>query len=264
MLPLVGFIKNRLAAGLLCCLVLVAAYLFQLYFSDAYTDALSSSIYFSTWLTLFVGALLWTFRERNTQMLPFDVTDWQFIVVLLLITSDQIYIILLKGFRQEVALALSNYTLPALVVGSIVIAVLIKLLISLYRLLDNERRQSALQTQRLQSLLASPLSVQKNNCFVRRLIINESIFQLSAADYLLLVEECRTVDPDFFVWLKERNIELPPRDIVWCILVRMQKRREEIISILGVTDNTYRTMLSRFRKRLCVRDVDLETFLKKL
>lgn len=264
MIELADVLKNRLSGGLICCLVLIAAYLYQRFCPGMYVDTLSSSVYLSIWMVLFVGALLWTFRERNAQMLPSEVTDWQFIAAFLLITSDQIYIILPKELRRGIAPALSTYTLPALVVGGIVIAGLIKLLMLRYRLLDNERQKSALQTKQLQELLASPLSVQGGNCFVRKLIINESIFQLSAADYLLLVEGCRTIDPVFFVWLRERNIDLPPRDIVWCILVRMQKKKEEIMFIFNITDGTYRTMLSRIRKRLCLEHVDLETFLRKL
>ena len=33
------FIKSRLAGGLLCCLVLLAAYLFQMFFPGMYVDA---------------------------------------------------------------------------------------------------------------------------------------------------------------------------------------------------------------------------------
>lgn len=39
------FIKSRLAGGLLCCLVLLAAYLFQMFFPGMYVDAFSSSFY---------------------------------------------------------------------------------------------------------------------------------------------------------------------------------------------------------------------------
>ncbi len=39
------FIKSRLAGGLLCCLVLLAAYLFQMFFPGTYVDAFSSSFY---------------------------------------------------------------------------------------------------------------------------------------------------------------------------------------------------------------------------
>lgn len=40
------FIKSRLAGGLLCCLVLLAAYLFQMFFPGMYVDAFSSSFIF--------------------------------------------------------------------------------------------------------------------------------------------------------------------------------------------------------------------------
>lgn len=260
----VYFLKERLAGGLLCCLVLLAAYLFQMLFPEMYVDAFSSSIYLSMWLTLFVGALLWTFRERNAQILPSEITDWQCIAAFLLLTSNQIFMILPKEYQEEVAPVLSAYTLPALVVGGIVMAGLIKLLITLYRHLNNERQRSVLQTQRVRKLLDSTPSVHGDILLVRRLRENKSISQLSVDDYFLLVEGCRMIDPNFFIWLRERDFQLSSRDIVWCVLVRMQKTREEITSILGIVDGTYRTMLSRLRKRLNVGEIDLEAFLKKL
>ena len=46
------FIKSRLAGGLLCCLVLLAAYLFQMFFPGMYVDAFSSSFYLFAWLPM--------------------------------------------------------------------------------------------------------------------------------------------------------------------------------------------------------------------
>ena len=99
-------------------------------------------------------------------------------------------------------------------------------------------------------MLTSPLSVQRSISLVRKLIENKSIAQLSVQDYLSLVEGCRTIDPGFFGWLKSQNFQLPPRDIVLCILIRMYKTKEEILSVLCISDGSYRTMRSRVRKRL--------------
>lgn len=265
MIELADVLKNRLSGGLICCLVLVAAYLYQRFCPGMYVDALSSSIYISMWLTLFLIALLWTLRERNTQMLPSEVTDWAFVASFLLMTSDQIYFLLPKELHERIAPVVSVYTLPALAVGGIVMAGLIKLLVSLYRLLDSERRKSALQAEQLRVLLASPLPEDKSLLLVRKLIINESIFQLSSTERYLLMEGCRKIDPDFFVWLREQKIVLPERDVFFCVLVRMKKKKEEIVSILKIVDDrTYRTMVSRARKRLRAADVDLETFLCEL
>ena len=93
---------------------------------------------------------------------------------------------------------------------------------------------------------------------------NKSIAQLSAQDYLSLVEGCRTIDPDFFCWLKSQNLQLPPRDIVLCVLIRMYKTKEEILSVLCVSDGSYRTMRSRARKRLGIIDKELEAFLLEI
>ena len=248
--------KQLLSGGLLCCAILLAAYIFQAFFPEMYVDAFSSSIHLSMWLTLFVGALLWTFREREAHGIPSEITDWQCIAAFLLITADQIYVVMPKEIHQEVAPALSTYTIPTLVVVGILIAGIIKYSILLYQKLQNERQQSIIQSQKLQQLLASPLSTQRGISLVRKLIENKSIAQLSAQDYLSLVEGCRTIDPDFFCWLKSQNFQLPPRDIVLCVLIRMYKTKEEILSVLCVSDGSYRTMRSRARKRLGIIDKD--------
>ena len=98
-----------------------------------YVDAFSSSIHLSMWLTLFVGALLWTFREREAHGIPSEITDWQCIAAFLLITADQIYVVMPKEIHQEVAPALSTYTIPTLVVVGILIAGIIKYSILLYQ-----------------------------------------------------------------------------------------------------------------------------------
>ena len=95
------FIKSRLAGGLLCCLVLLAAYLFQMFFPGMYVDAFSSSFYLFAWLILFVGALLWTLREKGTSGLPSEITDWQCIAAFLLIVANQIYVVIPKLARTR-------------------------------------------------------------------------------------------------------------------------------------------------------------------
>lgn len=256
--------KHRLAGGLLCCFVLVGAYMFQMFFPGMYIDAFSSSIYLSMWMILFVGALLWTFREKGTYGLPTEVTDWQCVAAFLLITGNQIYTIVPKEIHQKIAPVLSVYTIPALAAVGLVLAGLIKFTSSLRRRLESERQRAILQTQRLQELLSSPPPEQKDVLLVRRLMENKSISQLSDAEYLVLVEGCCTIDPVFFVWMKNQNLRLPSRDIVLCVLVRMRKTQEEILSIFGISNGAYRTMKSRTRGRLGIGDKDLEFLQQEL
>lgn len=136
------FIKSRLAGGLLCCLVLLAAYLFQMFFTGIYVDAFSSSFYLFAWLILFVGALLWTLREKGTSGLPSEITDWQCIAAFLLIVGDQIYVVMPKEVHVELAPVLSAYTLPVLVIVGLAIAGIVKLSISFYRSLEIERQKN--------------------------------------------------------------------------------------------------------------------------
>lgn len=256
--------KQLLSGGLLCCAILLAAYIFQAFFPEMYVDAFSSSIHLLMWLTLFVGALLWTFRTKGERIGISEIIDWQFIAAFILITADQIYIIMPKEMHLEIAPVLSEYTIPVLVVVGVMVAGTIKVSIALYQKLQNERQLSIIQSQKLQQLLTSPLSVQKGISLVRKLIENKSIAQLSVQDYLSLVEGCRTIDPGFFGWLKSQNLQLPPRDIVLCVLIRMYKTKKEVLSVLCVSDGSYRTMRSRVRKRLGIIDKELETFLQEI
>lgn len=167
-----------------------------------------------------------------------------------------------REIHMEIAPVLSEYTIPVLVVIGIMVAATIKVSITLYQKLADERRQAVLQTQKMQQLLDSPPTGQKDIVFLRKLIENRSIAQFSAKDYILLIEECRMIDSEFFVWLKKQGCQLPPRDIVLCVLIRMYKTKDEILSIFCITDGTYRTMKSRARKRLGIGDEELESFLQ--
>lgn len=256
--------KQLLSGGLLCCTILLMAYIFQAFFPGMYVDAFSSSIHLLMWLTLFVGALLWTFRERGAHGIPSEITDWQCIAAFLLITADQIYIIMPKEIHLDIAPVLSEYTIPVLVVVGVMVAGTIKVSIALYQKLVDERRQNMLQTQRIQQLMDGSLEEQKDVSLLRMLIENRSIAQLSVEGYLLLLEECRLIDPDLFAWLGRQSCQLTPRDIVLCVLIRMYKTKEEILFVLCVSDGTYRTLRTRIRKRLGVVDKELEAFLRDI
>lgn len=261
---LISIIKERLAGGLLCCLVLAAAYVFQLFFPGLYIDAFSSSYYLTLWMILFVGAVLWTIREKDTHTLPSEVTDWQCIAAFLLVVCSQIYNIMPKEIHASIAPIISVYTLPIFAVVCLIMAGLIKFSISMYQLLENERKQAALERQRLQEILSSPLTEQKGISLVRNLLENQSIAQFSAKKYLLLVEECRIIDPVLFAWLSDKNLKVTSRDIVLFVLIRMRKTKEDIISIFSISESSYRTMKSRARDRLCLDNQDLEAFLHEI
>lgn len=256
------FFKQLLSGGLLCVIILILAYLFEVFFPHMYVNAFSSSIYLSFWMILLIGALLWTFREPGIQGLASEITDWQIIAAFLLFVSDQIYQTMPKEVHQRIDPVMSTYTLPILIIGSIVVASLIKFANSLYWRLENERKQNALQTRQIQKMLASQPSEQGSCKLIRKLIINDSIAQLSASENLKLAEECQIIDPIFFNWMtKQQTQQAPtPRDIILCVLIRMLKTREEMLTILGSTNESYRVMKSRARKRLGIKDENLETF----
>lgn len=254
--------KQLLSGGLLCCLILLVAYIFQAYFPGMYVDAFSSSMHLLMWLSLFVGALLWTFREKESFIGLSKIIDWQFIAAFILLTADQLYMIMPREIHMEVAPMLSTYTIPVLVVVGGLMACTIKFSIKMYQKLADERRLNALQTQKIQQMLDAPPEEQKDLTLVRYLIENRSIAQFSAKDNLLLVEGCQMIDPVFFVWLKKQDCQLSPRDIILCVLIRMNKTKEEIQTILCITDGSYRTMKSRARKRLGIDVKELEAFLQ--
>lgn len=258
--------KQLFSGGLLCIAVVVAAYLFEVFFPGMYMNAFSYSIYLSFWMVLLVGALLWTLRKPGIQGLGAEITDWQIIAAFLLFVADRIYNTMPKEVHQVVDPVLSTYTLPALVIGSIIVTTLIKFSISLYRRLEDVRKQNILQTQKIQQLLDVPPTQHKNCKLIRKLIINESIAQLSASENLQLVEECQIIDLVFFNWLRKQHLQQPPppRDIILCVLIRMLKTKEEILAIFCITNENYRVMKSRARKRLGIEDDDWETFLREL
>ncbi|MDD3038294.1 hypothetical protein [Bacteroides sp.] len=258
--------KQLLSGGLLCIGVVIVAYLFEIFFPGMYVNAFSSSIYLSFWMVLLVGALIWTFREPGVKGLASEITDWQLIAAFFLFVSDRIYNAMPKEIHRDIAPVLSTYTLPILIIGSLIVAGIIKFSTSLYRRLEDERRQNALQTQRIQQLLDSPPTQYKSCLLIRKLIKNESIILLSASDNLQLVEECQIIDLAFFNWLRKQNLPQtpPPRVIILCVLIRMLKTKEEILTILDMTNDTYRVMKSRARKRLGIEDEDWETFLKEI
>lgn len=255
--------KQLLSGGLLCCLILLGAYIFQAYFPEMYVDAFSSSMHLLMWLSLFVGALLWTFREKGSSIGLSKIIDWQFIAAFILLTANQLYMIMPREIHREVALVLSAYTIPVLVVVGGLMACAIKLSIKMYQKLADERRLNALQAQKIQQMLDAPPTEQKDLSLVRYLIENKSIAQFSTEDNLLLVEECQMIDSVFFAWLKKQDCQLPSRDIILCVLIRMKKTKEEIQTILCITDGSYRTMKSRARKRLGIGDNEFEMFLQK-
>lgn len=57
---------------------------------------------------------------------------------------------------------------------------------------------------------------------------------------------------------------MKPRYIVYCVLIRMGKTKEDMMSIFDINDGNYRTLRSRVRRRLSIEDEDMETFLKEL
>lgn len=94
-----------------------------------------------------------------------------------------------------------------------------------------------------------------------RLSISGCFWLFYASKY---IEGCRAIDPDFFVWLKDKQIKIPPRHIVYCVLIRMRKTKKEILSIFDISDGACRAMRSRVRASLGIEDEDMETFLQEL
>lgn len=57
--------KQLLSGGLLCCLILLAAYIFQAFFPGMYVDAFSSSMHLLMWLILLWGRYCGHFVQRE-------------------------------------------------------------------------------------------------------------------------------------------------------------------------------------------------------
>lgn len=257
-------IKSILAEGVLCCLVLLAAYLFQVYGAGRHAGVFPSFLFSFMWLLLFL--VLWSIREKRASGLSSEVNDWSWVSSFLLIVGDQVFILTPKDYRLDLTPVLPShtYTLLALIVVGLTLGVIIKLFSSLSRLLETERARRIFREKRLAELLSSRASVRARAMLVRRLFENQSLGGLSDDEWVMLLTGCRSVDPVLFAWLQERQINLPPRHIVYCMLVRMRKNKKEILSVLDFSDSAYRTLKSRLRARLGIQDRDLETFLQEL
>lgn len=265
MIKITGFLETRLVDGLLCCLVLALGYFLPTLFPGFFVDGFSSSICLLLWMNVFVWSLLWTLREKEVRELPTELTDWQLIAAFLLIVSDQIYNLMPKDIHDAMAPALSTYSIPAFACAGLIIVGMTKLYISRRRVLVKEQELLAMEIKGLQKLIDSPpSSPSKGLLFIRRFILNQSVAQLSTQEKLLLLEACSMVDPILFTWLKKKEYGLTPNNVMVCVLLRMGKTKEEIMTILGLSDSAYRSLKTRLRKRLGMGDTDWRIFLQEI
>lgn len=258
-------LRHRLAGGVLCCLVLVAAYLFQILFPALSNNMFTLTLYLLIWVALFAGALLWTFREEKVERLPSQIVNVSYIAAFCLFIADQIHGILPKEMHEDLHPYFSNYTFLILVIAGLVVAGLAHFSLSLYRKLKTERQQSALRIKQFKKTLPSSSSEEKEVVVMRKLLENKPIISLFKGDHCpALIKGCQRIDPVFFAWLEKNKFKCQDRDIIFCVLIRLQKSKEEILTILGLDNGAYRTMKSRACKRLNLETPDMETFLQNL
>lgn len=70
--------------------------------------------------------------------------------------------------------------------------------------------------------------------------------QLSVKEWETVADELRNGDdPRFYRWIERNRIGLKGRDLVVCLLIRAEQKKEDIMQMLEISDGTYRTMKSR-------------------
>lgn len=258
-------LKQLLSGGALCCLVLLGAYAFQAYFPEFFVGAISSSLYSLMWISLFVGSLIWTFRENYQQGMFTKFVDWQYIAGFLLLLSDQIYALIPKEFSLEVTPMMSAYSIPMLALVGVAMFSLLKVSTALRHKLDTQRQQAELREKKILQLLDAAPKEQQGLVLVCRFLRKEQSANLSPEENQLLQEGFKLIDPFFFVWMEEQGHQLSLREVIYCVLVRMNMTKESIQKVFSLSDGAYRTMKSRVRNHLKIdTSKDMDAFLRNL
>lgn len=274
-----GSLRRTLSGGALCCIVLIVMYAEMgcNIFNVPRLGGFANSFSVLQWAGIFALSLWYTWNESRSRRLPAVVPEWAALGGFLLMTATMFYNLLPKTMHEEMNPMLHTYSLPAAIVLGGLLFILTHYLTKAYSQLKEEQELRKLERRKLTEMLLTyaekekattakdeketQCPVKKNlpnapteKCYYYRMLIeNKSIHDLKSFERLTLIDECRRhVDPDFFRWINEKQLEkkITARDIIICILIRMHKSEQEIQDILGTTKGTYQTAKSRLKDRL--------------
>ena len=79
---------------------------------------------------------------------------------------------------------------------------------------------------------------------------NCNLSQLSSDELHSFVCCYSQIDKHFFYYLQKEKIQLSPRELFICILIRMGKEKTDIFEILRCSDGAYRTLKNRIKGKL--------------
>ncbi len=246
--------ENQPLSGMvLCCVVLVLVYVEVRRLSrvDDMPDGFAISWQVFGLMALLALTLWVTWRGSRTCRLPSAVPEWAVFGAFVLTVSNSCYALLPKSFHDSWDVPLHSYLLPVVFLGGAFTFLLMVGIAKAVKRQKEERRLRMLEHEEFVRQLNAPSS-DKEHSLVRLLLENRSIMHLSRKELLRLVSECRVVDAPFFRWLREEGYAdvLKPREILYCVLVRMYKGKEDIRQILGLEEGSYRTFKSRLAAKL--------------
>lgn len=98
------------------------------------------------------------------------------------------------------------------------------------------------------------------------IIQDRNISQLSTQEVHNLINCYKQIDRRFFRWIEKRQIQLTPREIILCILIRMGKDKQDIINLLHCSDGSYRTIKNRVKNKINIKTEyhDIDYLIKEL
>lgn len=98
------------------------------------------------------------------------------------------------------------------------------------------------------------------------IIQDRNISQLSTQEVHNLINCYKQIDRRFFRWIEKRQIQLTPREIILCILIRMGKDKQDIINLLHCSDGSYRTIKNRIKNKINIKTEyhDIDYLIKEL
>lgn len=257
-------LKQRLAGGALCVLVLAGIYVCEVFVPSSQESLVSSILSMVCRTILFSMALCWTYRESDTPLLMGRLINLQVVAALIWVVANQLYPVPLPDAAGQVESEMDEVLLRLLAVavcGSI-------LFVSIRRVIKTGRQKCPLECGKTEKDSVEVLPEQLDFVFGNMMDGHKISSELASLE-TPLAKYCCTIDQPLSNWLEGNvNRSLTSREILICFLIRHGKTSAEIQKILALSDETYRKAKSRIAKKTGIKldnvGGKLEQFLRSL
>lgn len=97
-------------------------------------------------------------------------------------------------------------------------------------------------------------------------IYNKNLSQLDSHDLHCFIECYKEIDKAFSGWIEKKKSLLTNRETAICILIHMQKEKQDIINLLHCSDGSYRTIKNRIKGKLHMEtsEYEFEEYIREL